>query len=118
MPKCALCLPKCSQAVASTIGMQRFEHDKEKSEMDFGTWKAKFDSEGGCVFLLGRLAWVERGGENCLAAEVQLLPLRGDSNQVCCSLRPGLGLQGCCRRKITTSCSEDCLAGGETVKQF
>lgn len=80
MPKCALCLPKCSQAIASAVRLQRFEHEKEKSEMDFGTWKAKINSEGGCVFLLGRLAWVERG-QDCLAAKVQLLPLRGDSTQ-------------------------------------
>lgn len=49
--------------------------------MDFGTWKAKMSSKGGSVFLLRRLAQgggaqVERG-EQCLAAEVQLLPLQG-----------------------------------------
>lgn len=79
MPKCALYLPKRSQAMASTIRMQRFEHEKEQSERDFGTWKAKTNSEGGSAFAdkagTGRWAQEERE-ENCLAAEVQLLPLQ------------------------------------------
>lgn len=92
--------------------------------MDFGIWKATTNSEGGSVFLLrkqaggslarGGRARVERG-ENCLAARA---PPEGSQIKLCCSPRPDLAVQGCCRRKITASCGKNCLTGGETVKYF
>lgn len=76
--------------MASAIRMQKPE--KEKAETDFGkaslSWKAKTNAEGNSVYwgscgsaekidgrkpAMGRLS-IGGMGENCLAAEMQLMP--------------------------------------------